>query len=388
MLFHDAQDSVRMMKWYKLDRPQARQASWEQRMARDPKIRGGNSAEDPPDPFESKDSSRGSPEDEALRPGRLADVIGQRTVVERLNITVDAARKRKEGLPHILFDGPPGVGKTTLATVLPREMGVQVVLTSGPSLNSPKEILPYLTNLGENDVLFIDEIHRLPRAVEEFIYPAMEDYRVDIVLGEGLGARTMSIPLKKFTMIGATTRSGMLSAPLRDRFKIHHHLEFYSDEELTTILTINAKKLRMPLAPRAALELARRSRGTPRIANSHLYWTRDFATSRANGEVTLELARDALHMLEVDEEGLDKRDRHYLDTLIRVFGGGPTGVEALAATMNVAVDTLSEEVEPYLLRREFIVRTPRGRRATARGYAHMGQEPPSDSGFGQTGTLF
>jgi Holliday junction DNA helicase RuvB len=346
----------------------------------DPPSSGGG---DPPSPIK-----KWSPADEALRPTRLKDVVGQRGVVERLEITVDAARKRKEGLPHLLFDGPPGVGKTTLATVLPNEIGAKVVFTSGPALNSPKEILPYLTNLGERDVLFIDEIHRMPKAVEEFIYPAMEDYRVDIVIGEGLGARTVTLPLKKFTLIGATTRSGMLSAPFRDRFKVQHHLEFYSTDDLTTILNINARKLGLTLAPEAATELAGRSRGTPRIANAHLYWTRDFATSRANGEVTLAIARQALLMQEVDDEGLDKRDRAYLDTLVRLFGGGPTGVEALAATMNTAVDTLSEEVEPYLLRREFIVRTPRGRRATARAFSHLNILPPKDALLGDTGLLF
>ncbi|HVJ83850.1 MAG TPA: Holliday junction branch migration DNA helicase RuvB [Planctomycetia bacterium] len=349
-------------------------------MARD-KVLGG-----PPPPDETKPQR--NPGDEALRPKRLTEVIGQRSVVERLQIVVDAARKRGEGLPHILFDGPPGVGKTTLANVLPAELGVKPIFTSGPALNSPKEILPYLMNLSEKDVLFIDEIHRLPRAVEEFIYPAMEDYRVDIVIGEGLGARTVSMPLKKFTLIGATTRSGMLSGPMRDRFKIQEHLEFYTDEELTTILRINAKKLKMDLESGAAEELARRARGTPRIANTHLYWTRDYATSKADGHVTLDLARAALKMQEVDEVGLDKRDRQYLDTLMRVFGGGPAGVEALAATMNIAVDTLSEEVEPYLLRREFIVRTPRGRRATAAAFDHLGLLIPREFGGGDVGTLF
>ena len=355
-------------------------------MGRDRVLGGG-----PPNP-PSDDGGSGrrkwSPADEALRPTRLKDVVGQRGVVERLEITVDAARKRNEGLPHLLFDGPPGVGKTTLAYVLPNEIGAKVHFTSGPALNSPKEILPFLTNLGERDVLFIDEIHRLPKTVEEFIYPAMEDYRVDIVIGEGLGARTVTLPLKKFTLIGATTRSGMLSAPFRDRFKVQHHLEFYSREELTTILNINAKKLDMNLAGDAATELAGRSRGTPRIANAHLHWTRDFATSRHNGEVTLEIAKAALKMHEIDDEGLDKRDRTYLDTLVRLFSGGPTGVEALAATMNTAVDTLSEEVEPYLLRREFIVRTPRGRRATARAFTHLNILPPKDTLLGDTGLLF
>ena len=345
--------------------------------------RGGNAPPTtPPDAAVPKKD----PADEALRPKRLADVIGQRRVVERLEVVVDAARKRGDCLPHILFDGPPGVGKTTLAYVLPRELGSTAHFASGAALNSPKEILPYLMNLAERDVLFIDEIHRLPRAVEEFIYPAMEDYRVDIVIGEGLGARTVSLPIKKFCLIGATTRSGMLAAPFRDRFKVQQHLEFYSPEELAAIIRINAKKLALPLADDAAHELARRSRGTPRIANSHLYWTRDFADSRANGEASMKVVRDALHMQEVDELGLDRRDRQYLETLIRVFGGGPTGVEALAATMNAPVDTLSEEVEPYLLRIELIVRTPRGRRAAAAAYTHLNLLPPAELTSG--GSLF
>jgi Holliday junction DNA helicase RuvB len=309
---------------------------------------------------------------EALRPSKLTDVVGQRAVVERLSISLDAARKRGEALQHILLDGPPGLGKTTLATVLPKELGVDLVLTSGPALSKPGDLMPYLTNLTERAVLFIDEIHRLPRVVEEFIYPAMEDFRVDIVLGEGLGARTLSMPLKRFTLIGATTRSGMLSSPLRDRFVIREHLDYYSDEELTRIVNINARKLSMAISPEAAWELARRSRGTPRIANSYLYWVRNYAISKGDGTADVALVKEALAMQEVDAEGLDRQDRRYLDTLLRVFGGGPAGVEAIAATMNIPVDTLSEEVEPFLLRREFIVRTPRGRRATTKAFEHLG----------------
>ena len=309
---------------------------------------------------------------EKLRPTRLRDVIGQRAVVARLEVLLDAARKSSEGLQHILFDGPPGLGKTTLASVLPKELGFDLILTSGPALKNPKEVMPYLTNLTENAVLFIDEIHRLPRAVEEFIYPAMEDYRIDIVLGEGLGARTLSMPLKKFTLIGATTRSGMLTAPLRERFITRQHLDYYTDEELGQIVEINARKIGLTIDEAAASEIARRARGTPRIANSHLYWVRNYAISRGDGTATLPLVREALKMQEIDEAGLDQQDRRYLDTLIRVFAGGPAGVEALAATMNVAVDTLSEEVEPFLLRRELIVRTPRGRQATPKAYEHLG----------------
>lgn len=316
-------------------------------------------------------STSAPPSDDALRPRRLCDVIGQRAVVERLQVLVDAAKKRGECLKHILFDGPPGLGKTTLANVLPAELGTEIRQASGPSLTRPSEVMPYLTNLSENAVLFIDEIHRLPRAVEEFIYPAMEDFRVDIVLGEGLGARTISMPLKRFTLIGATTRTGMLSAPLRDRFITHEHLDFYEDDELTQIVTINAGKLGLKMDSAAAKELACRSRGTPRIANSFLHWVRDYAESKSDGTVTLEVARQALLMREIDDIGLDRQDRRYLETLIRVFDGGPAGVDALAATMSVSADTLSEEVEPFLLRKELIVRTPRGRRATPRAYEHL-----------------
>lgn len=322
--------------------------------------------------------------DESLRPSRLTDVIGQRAVVERLRVSLDAARMKSEALQHILLDGPPGLGKTTLATVLPRELGVDIVFTSGPALKTPKDVMPYLTNLTERAVLFIDEIHRLPSQVEEFIYPAMEDYRIDIVIGEGLGARTLSMPLKRFTLIGATTRSGKLTAPLRDRFVIREHLDYYEDDELVRILAINAKKLGVPMENEALLELAKRSRGTPRVANSHLYWIRNYAVSRGDGRATLDLVREALAMQEIDEIGLDRQDRRYLQTLIRVFSGGPAGVEAIAATMNVPSDTLADEVEPYLLRRELIVRTPRGRQATAGGFQHVGLTPSGPS----QGSLF
>ena len=315
--------------------------------------------------------------DDQLRPRRLKEVVGQRDVVSRLQIALNAAAKRKEPLGHILFDGPPGLGKTTFATVLPNELGVEVQLTSGPALSTPKDLMPYLTNAPEGSVLFIDEIHRLPRTVEEFLYPAMEDFRIDIVLGEGLGARTISMGLKRFTLIGATTRSGMLSSPLRERFGMHEHLEFYSVEELTEIVRRNARKLRTEITDSAASELAKRSRGTPRIANHRLRWVRDYATSEADGRVTLELARKALDMQAIDDEGLDAQDRRYLATLIRTFGGGPAGVEAIAHTLNLATDTLSDEIEPYLLRCSFIVRTPRGRQATEPAYRHLGLDPQS-----------
>ncbi|MBI3410834.1 MAG: Holliday junction branch migration DNA helicase RuvB [Planctomycetes bacterium] len=335
-------------------------------MAREAIVQGDNAADE-----EKK-------RDAVLRPRLLKEVIGQKAVVQRLGIVLNACRKLKEPLSHILFDGPPGLGKTTFATVLPNELGTTIQMTSGPALTRPGDILPFLTNATEGSVLFIDEIHRLPRVVEEFIYPAMEDFRIDIVLGEGINARTISMPLKRFTLIGATTRSGMLSGPMRDRFKMHEHLDFYSVEELATIVTINARKLQTQLSAEAAVEIAGRSRGTPRIANARLWWARNFATSEAEGHITLDIARSALAMAEVDTLGLDKQDRRYLETLIGVFEGGPTGVDALTATMNLPGDTLSDEIEPYLLREQMIVRSPRGRVATAKAYEHLGKPRPSD----------
>jgi Holliday junction DNA helicase RuvB len=319
--------------------------------------------------------------DAALRPKWLREVVGQKAVVQRLNIVLNACKKLKEPMSHILFDGPPGLGKTTFATVLPNELGASIQMTSGPALSKPADLLPFLTNVEDGSFLFIDEIHRMPRVVEEFIYPAMEDFRIDIVLGEGINARTISMKLKHFTLIGATTRSGMLSSPMRDRFKMHEHLEFYSVDELAEIVRINARKLQTHITDEAADELARRSRGTPRVANARLWWTRHYATSEADGRITLEIARAALTMAEVDAEGLDKQDRRYLETLVGVFEGGPTGVEALGATMNLPADTLSDEIEPYLLREQFLVRTPRGRIATPRAYAVLGtpsKHPPDD----------
>jgi Holliday junction DNA helicase RuvB len=315
----------------------------------------------------------GRERDAALRPKTLREVIGQQAVVQRLNIILNGCRKLREALPHILFDGPPGLGKTTFATVLANELGTQLQTTSGPALSKPADLLPFLTNLEEGSILFIDEIHRMPRVVEEFIYPAMEDFRIDIVLGEGVNARTIAMRLKRFTLIGATTRSGMLSGPMRDRFKVHEHLEFYTVDELSQIIRINADKLQTAMEVDASHELARCSRGTPRIANARLSWARHYAASETDGRVTLDVARAALDMAEVDADGLDKQDRRYLDTLISLFAGGPTGVEALAATMNIPADTLSDEVEPYLLREQFIVRTPRGRMATPRAFTLLGR---------------
>jgi Holliday junction DNA helicase RuvB len=314
-------------------------------------------------------------DDRDLRPQRMREMVGQRAVFERLEIAVDAASKRGEPLGHILFDGPPGLGKTTFATCIPRELGVRFQIASGATLKAPKDLIPYLTNAEERSVLFIDEIHRMQKAVEEFLYPAMEDFRIDLTLGEGVNARTINMQLRPFTVIGATTRTGLLSAPLRDRFQMREHLDFYTVDELAQIVRRNAGKLRVGIDDEAAVEIATRSRSTPRLANNRLRWVRDYATSRADGEITLPVARDALDMQGIDQKGLDRQDRKYLSTIARVFGGGPVGVEAVAHTMNVAPDTLIDEVEPFLLRSELVVRTPRGRRLTPSGFDHLGVSP-------------
>lgn len=366
-------------------------------MVREPVIRGGEgSAGRPPPGFGSgpENDRQDDQHDDELRPQSLKDVVGQREVVERLKIMLNAARKRKEPLGHLLLDGPPGLGKTTFATVLPKELGTECQITSGPVLTAPKDLLPYLTQATHGSVLFIDEIHRLPAAVEEFIYPVMEDFRVDISLGEGLNARTINMRLKQFTVIGATTRSGMLTAPLRDRFVNREHLDFYTNDELAEIVRRNARKLNSEIAPEATLEIARRSRGTPRIANNLLRWTRDYADSEADGRITNEVASAALSKREVDVLGLDRQDRRYLKTVINVFGGGPAGLQAIAHSMNVAADTLEDEVEPFLLRCGFLQRTPRGRMVSAAGYEHLQLTPPDPGGTGwqeggpQQGRLF
>jgi holliday junction DNA helicase RuvB len=327
-------------------------------------------------------------EDRALRPQRMQDMVGQREVYERVLIAVSAASKRGEPLGHILFDGPPGLGKTTFATCIPRDLGVSVQIAIGPTLKAPKDLIPYLTNAEERSVLFIDEIHRMQKAVEEFLYPAMEDFRIDLTLGEGVNARTLNLQLKPFTLIGATTRTGLLSAPLRDRFQLREHLDFYTVEELAEIVRRSANKLRVETESDAALEIAGRSRGTPRLANNRLRWVRDFALARADGRISLSVAQDALEMQGIDTRGLDAQDRKYLTTIARVFGGGPVGVEAVAHTMNLAPDTLIDEVEPYLLRCELIVRTPRGRRLTAAGFEHLGLSMPPPVPPGGQGLLF
>ena len=307
----------------------------------------------------------------------MRDMVGQRSVIERLQIAIEAAQKRGEPLGHLLFDGPPGLGKTTFATVIPAEMGTTVQMANGAGLKAPKDLLPYLTNLSLGSVLFIDEIHRVPKAVEEYLYTAMEDFRIDIVLGDGVNARTLNYELQPFTLIGATTRAGMLSAPLRDRFQVREHLGWYTGDELCQIVRRNATKLSVPVDDEAARVIADRSRSTPRLANNRLLWVRDYAQSKSDGNVDGELAAAALDMIGIDHLGLDKQDRGYLDTLMRIFAGGPAGLEAIAHTMNVSGDTLEDEVEPFLLRSELIIRTRRGRMATDKAFEHLGMQRPA-----------
>ncbi len=345
----------------------------------------------PQTPDSNPSAPQGGSEDEydrRLRPRRLREMIGQTEVASRLEIAIRAAQKRSECLGHILFDGPPGLGKTTFATVIPAEMGASLQIASGAALMAPRDVMPYLTNAEENSVLFIDEIHRLPKGVEEFLYPAMEDFRIDIALGEGVNARTINMPLPPFTLIGATTRAGLLSNPLRDRFQIREHLEFYTDDELTELVQRNAAKLQVEVTPEAARQIAIRSRGTPRVANNHLRWVRDYATSETSDwRVDEEVALEALRIKNIDELGLDGQDRKYMETIIRIFNGGPVGVEAIAHTINTATDTLIDDVEPFLLRAGLVVRTPRGRKVTPAGYEHLGLESSADDGAGQ-GELF
>ncbi|GAA5508870.1 Holliday junction ATP-dependent DNA helicase RuvB [Novipirellula caenicola] len=318
-------------------------------------------------------------QDNSLRPRRMDEMVGQQDVIERLKIAIDAAQGRGEPLGHILFDGPPGLGKTTFATVIPAEMGTTVEMANGAGLRAPKDLLPYLTNLSAGAVLFIDEIHRIPKSVEEYLYTAMEDFRIDIILGEGVSARTLNYELRPFTLIGATTRAGMLSAPLRDRFQIREHLGWYNQSELCEIVQRNSNKLKIAIDDGSAGVIAARSRSTPRLANNRLLWVRDYAQSKANGKVDAAVTAAALDMIGIDTLGLDKQDRGYLDTLMRVFLGGPAGLEAIAHTMNVSSDTLEDEVEPFLLRTEMIVRTRRGRMATHKAWEHMKVKRPDAS---------
>lgn len=307
-----------------------------------------------------------------LRPQLLKDYIGQEKAKETLNIYIKAAKERNEPLDHVLFYGPPGLGKTTLAGIIANEMGVNLKVTSGPAIEKPGEMAAILNNLQEGDVLFVDEIHRLNRQVEEVLYPAMEDYAIDIMIGKGASARSIRLELPPFTLIGATTRAGMLSAPLRDRFGVVNHLEFYTEDELKTILLRSAMVLGVDIDEKGAIEMAKRSRGTPRLANRLLKRVRDFAQVKYDGVITKEVASDALDILEVDRCGLDQIDRKILDTMISKFQGGPVGLETLAASIGEDSGTLEDVYEPYLLKNGFIQRTPRGRVVTDLAYTHLG----------------
>ena len=322
-----------------------------------------------------------------LRPQRFDDFVGQLAAVGSLRVSVQAASQRGDALDHVLLYGPPGVGKTSLATILANEMGAQIVVTSGPALERGADLMGIVTNLAERDVLFIDEIHRLPRIVEELLYPAMEDFAVNFVVDKGMHARTLKYALRPFTLVAATTRPGMLSAPLRERFGIFHHLDFYSDEELTRIVRRSAAILGAHIDDGGADEIARRARGTPRIANRLLRRVRDYAQVMGDGGMTSTMAREALDREGVDARGLDRLDRRFLTAMIDQYGGGPVGIEAVAATINDEAETLSEMVEPYLLKIGFVVRTPSGRRATREAYAHLGKQPPAAASSSQ-GALF
>ena len=307
-----------------------------------------------------------------LRPQLLKDYIGQQKVKETLSIYIEAARQREEPLDHVLFYGPPGLGKTTLAGIIANEMGVKMKVTSGPAIEKPGEIAAILNNLSEGDVLFIDEIHRLNRQVEEVLYPAMEDFAIDIVIGKGAAARSIRLDLPKFTLVGATTRAGLLTAPLRDRFGVVSRLEFYSTQDLMTIIRRSAEVLHVKIDERGAEELARRSRGTPRLANRLLKRVRDYAQVCHDGVITLQVANEALDLLDVDKYGLDQSDRNILLTMMNKFRGGPVGLDTLAAALGEDSGTLEEVYEPYLIKNGFIQRTPRGRVATDLAYAHLG----------------
>lgn len=320
----------------------------------------------------------------SLRPPTLDEYVGQKKVVEKLSIALEAARKRAEPLDHALFYGPPGLGKTTLAYIIANAMGSKITTTSGPALERTGDLMGILTNLGEGDILFIDEIHRLPPNIEEFLYPAMEDFKVDFVVDKGMFAKTINVPLKKFTLLGATTRAGSLSAPLRNRFGLFFHLEFYTVEELLQIVLRSSRILGTKIEEAGANEVARRARGTPRIANRLLRRVRDYAEVKATGAINLQVARQALKLEGVDEHGLDDLDRNFLSTIIRLYNGGPVGVEALSATLNEEVDTLVDMVEPYLLQQGFISRTRTGRRANEPAYKHLNLPLPG----GAATTLF
>ena len=311
-----------------------------------------------------------------LRPQYLTDYIGQKKAKEKLKIYIEAAKQRGDALDHVLFYGPPGLGKTTLAGIIANEMGTHMKVTSGPAIEKPGEMAAILNSLQEGDVLFVDEIHRLNRQVEEVMYPAMEDYAIDIMIGKGATARSIRLDLPKFTLVGATTRAGLLTAPLRDRFGVIQHLEFYTYEELQTIILHSAKILGVEIDPEGAMQMARRSRGTPRLANRLLKRVRDFAQVKYDGKISNDVADFALDLMEVDRYGLDQTDRAILRMMIENFQGGPVGLETLAASIGEDAGTIEDVYEPYLLQHGFIQRTPRGRVATAKAYGHLGLPVP------------
>jgi holliday junction DNA helicase RuvB len=329
------------------------------------------------DPAELRDESE---LDLSLRPRSLDGFTGQPVLREQLGIFIAAALARKEPLDHVLLAGPPGLGKTTLAHIIAAEMGVHINTTSGPALERKADMAAILTNLEEGDVLFIDEIHRLNRAIEEILYPAMEDFVIDIILGQGPSARSIRLDLPRFTLIGATTRSGLITTPLRDRFGLSHRLDYYDDDDITAIVVRSAGVLDVGIEPEGAAEIARRSRGTPRIGNRLLRRVRDFAEVRHAGHISGDIAREALELFQVDQEGLDRLDREILSLILEKFDGGPVGLSTLAVAIGEEPDTIEDVYEPYLMQRGFLKRTPRGRVLTRLGYLHCGVRPPEESG--------